>query len=35
MRHRQSKLTQFFVVVIVILLCIGLLLPYFMSIFSY
>ncbi len=35
MRRRQSKLTQFLVAVIVILLCIGLLLPYFMSIFSY
>ena len=35
MRRNQSKLTRVLLVIIVLLLCIGLLLPYFVSIFSY
>lgn len=35
MRRNQSKLTRFFLVILVLLLCVGLLLPYFVSVFSY
>ncbi len=34
MRRSQSKLTRILVTVLVVLLCIGLLLPYFMTLFG-
>lgn len=35
MRRRQNKFARVFLVILVILLCIGLLLPYVVSIFGY
>lgn len=35
MRKSQNKLTRIFVIVLVVLLCVGLLLPSFMSVSGY
>lgn len=35
MKGRQNKLTRVFLVILVLLLCAGLLLPYFSSLFMY
>ena len=35
MRRKQNKFTRVFLIVLVVLLCVGLMLPYFMAIFGY